>query len=59
MRFAPDVNVSIFELFVVSDMARLNNLMQFIIYSNNEDIAIYSSEIIRVHNHRLGRSSAT
>jgi Alpha/beta hydrolase of unknown function (DUF900) len=51
---APDVSTSIFKLFIVSDIITLTNLKKFTIYSNNEDIAIYSSKLIRIHNHRLG-----
>lgn len=54
---APDVNVGIFKLFVISNMSKLVHLNKFTIYSNDEDIAIFSSELIRVHNHRLGKSS--
>lgn len=54
---APDVNIGLFRLLVVSGMAKLARLNKFTIYSNDEDIAIYSSELIRVHNHRLGKSS--
>lgn len=54
---APDVSTSIFKLFIVSDIRTLTNLRKFTIYSNNEDIAIYSSKFIRVHDHRLGSTS--
>lgn len=56
---APDVNTGIFKLFVVSDMQILTNLKKFVIYANNNDIAIYASKLIRVHNHRLGNPKDT
>lgn len=51
---APDVSTSIFRHFVIGYMHILENLNKFVIYANNEDVAIYLSKLIRIHNSRLG-----
>ena len=54
---APDVSNSIFRHFVIGDMHILGNLNKFVIYANNEDVAIYLSKLIKVHNYRLGNTT--